>query len=414
MDEMFASFCEAAWQDANKKMSISSKPDTIDKCQEACNDLEVHRMLRLQWTRIQRALRKSVATPYRRTLLGIADVTSTLAPATSRTTTTTVTEGVTSLPQTLTVAQVTALETTTITAGHIWKRDNAAAVTSNVDVEPEPYGYGYVSLVASSADRNDAIASSVFSACSCLHLAPKTVSSQATVRTTRTIRGLGEETEYAATVTAGTSTLTVTSTVLPQPVSPYFNASEPSANSTSYVTVSSTSTRYSTIYSTGTPLTPYSLNTTSSPPYPTSNSSSAPALPTSAPSSTTSSFLPIGTSIVIDGHAGCPYINNTVFTTSEGEQYQIQCYRAYGGPVSIGLDRPHLLDCIEECDTVNAGFSAIRCYGITWLKYATSGVHCNLKAQSALVNGTYDVLSASAVLLTGVTSPVTGAWGTVG
>lgn len=56
---------------------------------------------------------------------------------------------------------------------------------------------------------------------------------------------------------------------------------------------------------------------------------------------------------------------------------------------------------------MNDGFSAIRCYGVTWLKYS-AGVHCTLKAQSALVSGTYNVLAASAVLLTGVPPPVVG------
>lgn len=91
-------------------------------------------------------------------------------------------DAVTTLPQTLTVAQVTEIVTTTITAGGILKRDGAAAVTSAVDVVPQPYSYDYVSSLASEADQNAVIASSVFSACSCLYLAPKTVSSQATVQ----------------------------------------------------------------------------------------------------------------------------------------------------------------------------------------------------------------------------------------
>ncbi|KAL8717268.1 MAG: hypothetical protein Q9225_005477, partial [Loekoesia sp. 1 TL-2023] len=100
--------------------------------------------------------------------------------------------------------QVTALETSTITIGHIWKRDSAATITNTIGVEPEPdaYSYNYVSSAIAGADRNATIASSVYSACSCLHLSPKTVSRQSTVGMTRTISGFNAETEYAATVTA--------------------------------------------------------------------------------------------------------------------------------------------------------------------------------------------------------------------
>ncbi|KAL9601888.1 MAG: hypothetical protein Q9219_002241 [cf. Caloplaca sp. 3 TL-2023] len=369
--------------------------------------------------------------PYCSSLLGIEDVTSTLPPGTSRTTTTTIIDDVTTLPGTLTVPQVTALETTTTTVGRVLKREAAATITSTIDVEPQPYPYeyNYVSSLALSMHRDAAIASSVFSACSCLSIAPKTVSSQATIQTTRTISGRIPATKYAATVTGGTSTLTVTQTVLPQPTVPSYNASISSANNGSIsntslptvTTISLTSTRINTIYSTGTGL-PFSHNTTSiSPPYPAGNTTSR-ASPTSAPSSvrppssssssipttssTTSSLLPIGTSIA---PGGCPTINNTIYSLPTGEQYQLQCYRAYGGPVSIGLDQPYFRDCIDECSTVNRGFSAIRCFGVTWLKYA-QGIHCNLKGQSVLANYTTDYMAVSAVLLTGVPVPVFGAF----
>lgn len=100
-------------------------------------------------------------------------------------TTTTVFDAVTTLPQTLTLAQVTEIVTTTINPAAIVKRANAAALTSTVEVIPQPYSYDYVSSLAIEADQNAAIASSVSSACSCLYLAPKTVSSQATVRSVR-------------------------------------------------------------------------------------------------------------------------------------------------------------------------------------------------------------------------------------
>ncbi|KAI4095356.1 MAG: hypothetical protein LQ344_001654 [Seirophora lacunosa] len=328
-------------------------------------------------------------------------------------TTTTVADAVTTLPQTLTVAQVTEIVTTTITAGGILKRDGAAAVTSAVDVVPQPYSYDYVSSLASEADQN----------------------------ATRSIQGNNVMTEYAATVTAGTSTITVTSNALPVFTYPYLNTSEPSAESTSFTTVSTTSTRYNTTYITGTAL-PFPLNTTSLlPPYPTSNTSSAAALTTTGPSldptssssasssNTSTAILSIGTSINTSSSSaptsvastappgigtsvnprGCNTINNTIFTDDTGRQYQIQCYLRYGGPVSIGLDSATFRECMDECSTVNAGFSAIRCYGVTWLKYARGTVRCNLKAQAPLLEGgIYDGEAASAVLLTGVPPPVAG------
>ncbi|KAI4196139.1 MAG: hypothetical protein LQ346_003299 [Caloplaca aetnensis] len=364
--------------------------------------------------------------PYCSSLLGIQDITSTLPPATSRTTTTTVLQAVTTLPSTFTVPHITVLETTTITAAGIFKRENPATLTDAVDAYPQPYGYDYVSLMISSADRNAEIASSVYSACSCLHIAPSTVSSQATVQSTRTISGYNDAalTQYAATVTAGTTTLKITSSVLPSATSvslgPSGNTTDPSTDSTSYTTISTTSTRYSTVYSTGTAIPTYSLNITSSsaPPYPTTNASSSSTTTSStssssssstATSSSTSSILPIATSLSPNS-LGCPSVNNTLFTTSTTppKTYQIQCYRAYGGPVSIGLDRSNFRECIEECSTVNAGFSAVRCYGVTWLKYAQGTVRCNLKSQSVLAKGYEDFMAASAVLLTGVPEPVVG------
>ncbi|KAL8834760.1 MAG: hypothetical protein Q9170_003609 [Blastenia crenularia] len=241
--------------------------------------------------------------------------------------------------------------------------------------------------------------------------------------------GFDPQTEYAETINGGTSTLTVTQTALPQPNNPYYNASLPVTNSSAIsgspsasiqlvTTVSMTSTRINTIYSTGTGL-PYPINTTSVlPPYPTPNitvgtsPTSAPTLNTSSISSTstTSSLLPIGTSIAPGGCSGSngqPSINNTIYTLPSGEQYQLQCYRAYGGPISIGLDQTYFRDCINECSVVNQGFSAVRCYGVTWMKYA-QGVHCNLKSQTGLGNYTTEYESVSAVLLTGVPEPIVG------
>ncbi|KAL8933638.1 MAG: hypothetical protein Q9211_005668 [Gyalolechia sp. 1 TL-2023] len=86
--------------------------------------------------------------PYCSSLLKVEDVTSILPPATLRTTTTTVVEDVTTLHATLTVPQITTLETITATIGQILKREPAATTTSVVDVEPQPYPYNYVSSLA--------------------------------------------------------------------------------------------------------------------------------------------------------------------------------------------------------------------------------------------------------------------------
>ncbi|KAL9595557.1 MAG: hypothetical protein Q9179_004927 [Wetmoreana sp. 5 TL-2023] len=124
--------------------------------------------------------------PYCSSLLGIEDVTSTLLPATSRTTTTTLSEVATTLGTTLTVAQVTVSVTTTSIAGHVGRREKAATITSTVGMQPQPYyAYNPVPSILSYADRHASIASSVYSACSCLHISPKTVSSQTTVQTVR-------------------------------------------------------------------------------------------------------------------------------------------------------------------------------------------------------------------------------------
>ncbi|KAL8771284.1 MAG: hypothetical protein Q9209_003189 [Squamulea sp. 1 TL-2023] len=352
--------------------------------------------------------------PYCSSLLNIKDITNTLPPATSRTTTTTVSSSVKTLPTTTTVAQETTV--TTITVGKNQKRENAATITSTINVQPQPYSYNYVLSMSSDADRNASIASSVYSACSCLRITPKTVSTQSTTQTTRTINGSYEETQAAATVTSGIYTSTVTERSSNYyPYQSYIDStgsanssstSRPSSGSPiSSVTASSisiVSPTFNNSYSTGTGSGPSGGSSTSV--SSAATNSTLPSVPALLPSSSTTSLRPVGTSI---NPAGCPTENNTIFTTTGGQQYQLQCYRVYGGPVSIGLDQPYFRNCIEQCSLVNAGFSAIRCFGVTWLQY-DEGIHCNLKAQSALSNYTTNSLAVSAVLLTGVRPPVIG------
>ncbi|KAI4263186.1 MAG: hypothetical protein L6R42_001661 [Xanthoria sp. 1 TBL-2021] len=365
------------------------------------------------------------AEPYCSKLLNIKDVTSTLGPATSRTTTTTVSSSVRTLPTT-TVAQVTAFTTITITAGDIQKRENAATITSTLDVQPQPSPFNYVQSMCSGADTNASIASSVYSACSCLSITPKTVSTQSTIQTTRTITGSIEETQAAATVTSGTSTSTVTETIpqgnyYPDPV--YGDSSSLASSSSVGVPLSASSILSGTVpslstapinftnsYSTGNGSGPRGGVSTASTPYtatlPETTLSSY--IPSVIPTSTTSSQLPVDTFIGEPiNPEGCPGINNTIWTNSYGQQYQLQCYRFYGGPISIGLDQPHFRECMEQCSLVNAGFSAIRCYGVTWLKFG-DGIHCNLKSQSVLRDYTTNYDAVSAVLLTGVPQPGVG------
>ncbi|KAI4244655.1 MAG: hypothetical protein L6R40_002859 [Gallowayella cf. fulva] len=339
--------------------------------------------------------------PYCSRLLDVKDLTSTLRPATLRTTTTTVSTTVTILPTTTTVALLTAYTTITTAIGHIQKRENAAIITSTSDVQLQPYAYNYVQSMISGADRNASIASSVYSACSCLSITPKTVSTQPTIQATRTITGSAEETRAAVTVTSGTSIFTITQTVLAQanlyPDQVYGDSSSLVSSSSviasmpsvlpvpSATTPSLSASPLNSSFSGDIGSGPRGGGLSTSASYATTNITPLSASPSSSSllsfSSTSSSSRPIATSI---NGVGCPSINGTIFTTQNGEQFQLQCYRSYGGSVAIGLDEPYFRDCIEECSTVNQGFSAVRCYGTTWLKYS-AGIHCNLKSQTGLI-----------------------------
>ncbi|KAL9011640.1 MAG: hypothetical protein Q9173_003539, partial [Seirophora scorigena] len=141
--------------------------------------------------------------PYCSSLLGIEDVTATV-PQISRTTTTVVSTRVTgTVTTTSTEASVTVLSTTYVPS--LLPRDGPDP-TPTPFYQDNPYAY---SVLAD--DVNAAIASSYFSACSCLYLTPSTIDSISVTRTTRTITGsdLQEATDIVI-VTTGTSTLTLT------------------------------------------------------------------------------------------------------------------------------------------------------------------------------------------------------------
>ncbi|KAL8659234.1 MAG: hypothetical protein Q9202_007209 [Teloschistes flavicans] len=304
---------------------------------------------------------------------------------------------VTTVSTTLTVAETTTFATLYATTGNILKRENAATITSTIDAVSQPYyAYNSVSDIVSNAGRNASIAAQVYSACSCLNLSPQTVSSQATVQTTRTITARVEATEAAATVTSGTFTSIVTATVVPLP---FF----PTANLTADISSFYPSTGTGPINSAGTSLL---YPTLTSIPYPGTNTTYTYDPPTLTLASTTlTAEDPFATSV---GKGGCPSVNNTIYTLPTGQQYQIQCYRTYGGAVSIGIDAPQLVDCMKQCSMANSGFSAIRCFGVSWMSYPTTGLHCNLKSQNALSIFTANFFAASAVLLTGVPPPPVG------
>ncbi|KAI4215110.1 MAG: hypothetical protein LQ351_002425 [Letrouitia transgressa] len=305
------------------------------------------------------------------------------------------------------------------------KREAAVTLTSVVDVEPVPYASvsNSVPSILSDASRNASIASSVYSACSCLHITPSTVNAQSTTATVLWPRmflnlqiqiWLIEHRReplkqsiikfWLPLLFSSATSTSVPFTAITAPSSPIVST----ISQGPYSYLSNSSSRVPTTNSSGIIPTPPILNlnaTATIDPTPTAGPST-PLLP-DEPFTPTGPSLPIGTSVNPDG---CPALNNTVYTVpGTNQQYQLQCYRKYGGPNTIGLDEPSFRECIQECSFVNNGFSAIRCFGVSWLKYGI-GVHCNLKGQSGLVSYTVDYLAVSAVLLTGVPPPVVGAF----
>jgi len=79
----------------------------------------------------------------------------------------------------------------------------------------------------------------------------------------------------------------------------------------------------------------------------------------------------------------CPNIDNTTFTTTNAQKYQIHCYRDYEGPSYLGLQEPSFLACIDMCDNVNQASSGQDCAGVSWRPDVDTGVavKCDLKNQ---------------------------------
>ena len=170
-------------------------------------------------------------------------------------------------------------------------------------------------------------------------------------------------------------------------------------------------TIYNTVTSTGRP----SLKSPalSNIPYPThanstvSTTSSSPANTSVPPQGTASA--PSTSLTRQDESAGgqCPGANNTLFTTTGFDQYQVQRYRRYSYQRQLfgvqGLDFP---DCVEECSLTNQAFAEFQCFGITWVNTTDSSPQCNLKTRSGLVSYVTSEDTISAILLSGVNDPI--------
>lgn len=99
------------------------------------------------------------------------------------------------------------------------------------------------------------------------------------------------------------------------------------------------------------------------------------------PPTNTSSSFPTGTSTIpVDG---CPFRNGSTYDT-QCQRYIIYCYFNYAGPTFLGLKENSLNDCIDDCATVNRGFSQDDCFGINFNTSETEQSNCFFKTQSGV------------------------------
>ena len=123
-----------------------------------------------------------------------------------------------------------------------------------------------------------------------------------------------------------------------------------------------------------------------------------------------SSDIPPYASITTDGPIssatglpGCPAENDTVYTTTYNDQFQLQCFREFlGGDTLFTVLETTFENCLELCSSTNQGSPSLECYGVASVP-TILGVQCFLKAQSGLVTYATFQGAVSAVLLTGVT-----------
>ncbi|PMD60190.1 uncharacterized protein K444DRAFT_398550 [Hyaloscypha bicolor E] len=121
---------------------------------------------------------------------------------------------------------------------------------------------------------------------------------------------------------------------------------------------------------------------------------------TTQPSATTTVIIPVATD-----KAGCPLVNNTVFTAPSGSRFQKICYDDI---LSINIDfQMHVVtsfdSCIGLCDSANVENGTPICKSVVWDLGGSDNQDCWLKNASAVltpnsqtgnVNGT-----AAAILL---------------
>ena len=112
-------------------------------------------------------------------------------------------------------------------------------------------------------------------------------------------------------------------------------------------------------------------------------------------------LLPVGAQVA---PTSCPGINNHIYTvpgTGPADQYQFKCFVEYTGRPYQDLEQLSLPECIAECSNINAVFSRLDCFGVSYMQNST-GLHCTLLAQAALNSSTVNGAAISAVLATSV------------
>lgn len=121
------------------------------------------------------------------------------------------------------------------------------------------------------------------------------------------------------------------------------------------------------------------------PPYPVNvTSTSSSSEDTTTPSATPAPFVP----------DGCPALNGTTLTATDGEVFLVLCDTDFNGRNSIGLSEPDLQACVEECSVANRGFSATRCLGVSYRPQLANNCYLKTHVDNQTTNTTYEVVSA--------------------
>ena len=94
----------------------------------------------------------------------------------------------------------------------------------------------------------------------------------------------------------------------------------------------------------------------------------------------------------------CPYPDHYTYS-SQCQDFEILCYKNYAGPTFLGLFEKNLNDCIEDCATVNVGFSQDKCYGITFNVSEIAEKNCYFKTAEGVQNPVDNELIVAAHLI---------------